>query len=198
MMSGVKCSRFAASPLAPAAISRSALSRSSRYTAQCSAVAPSICGALTSAFWRSSVLSAALSPFMTASATSLRPAAWATAAGPSIDATRANTKRFINSSPRTPGSQLREPVRAVALQVLVNPVHVEHAQQQVAGRHRLAIVGEVPVAFQVSIRATDQDVRHVVMLVLIRIAHVRAVHDQRVVEQGAIAVGRCLQLLGEI
>src|SRR3954466_10689022 len=39
------------------------------------AVAPSACGTLTSAFWAISVRTAALSPFIAASATSLFPAA---------------------------------------------------------------------------------------------------------------------------
>ena len=47
---GVAPARFAADTLAPARISRSAISRSSARTAQWSAVVPSICGALTSAF----------------------------------------------------------------------------------------------------------------------------------------------------
>src|SRR5262249_43219754 len=62
-------------------------SRSSRYTAQWSAVAPSVCGTFTSAFCRRSARNAALSDFMTASATSLRPAA--------IEEVAAKTTRIV-------------------------------------------------------------------------------------------------------
>src|SRR5262245_2535039 len=166
---------------------------------------------------------------MTASATSLLPAARASALATSINAARAKTTRFIEKSPLSrsaglqacPGppdaalkgcatrggpsdtiavttSQLRQPVGAVALRLLVNPVHVEHAQQQIPGRHRLALVGEVPVPFELSVGAADENMRDVVVLVLIRIPHVGAVHDQGVVEQRAVAVRRRLQLLGEV
>ena len=54
--------RFAADTFAPARISRSAVSRSSACAAQWSAVVPSICGALTFAFFWISVRTAALSP----------------------------------------------------------------------------------------------------------------------------------------
>ena len=74
MANGVIPSRFATFALAPARIKRSAVSKSSRYTAQCSAVAPSTWGAFTSDFRTINVRTAALSPFITASATSLRPA----------------------------------------------------------------------------------------------------------------------------
>ena len=62
------------STFAPAPISRLPASRSSRYTAQCSAVAPSTCGAFTSAFcWRSA--QGRRVALITASATSLAAAA---------------------------------------------------------------------------------------------------------------------------
>src|SRR5262249_27996743 len=154
MMSGVNPSRLGASTLAPAAMSRLALSRSSRYTAQCSAVAPSICGALTSAFCWISVRSAAVSPFMTASATSLLLAA-AIAFAPTTATASATRTRVIETSPRVPASQLRQPVGAVALRLPLNAVHVEDAQQQVPGRHRLALVGEVPVPCELSVGAAD-------------------------------------------
>src|SRR5579864_924698 len=79
--SGVAPSRFAADTFAPARISESAVSRSSARTAQCSAVVPSLCGALTSAFRCSNERTASLFPFMTASATSLAAAAIRLATG---------------------------------------------------------------------------------------------------------------------
>src|SRR5712691_4354627 len=106
MASGVTPSRLAVSTLTPARISRSAASRSLRYTAQCSAVAPSICAAFTSAFCCSSVLNAALSPFITASATSLRPAARAAPAThiTSAAATTIRCRIIVRVSPCSHGT----------------------------------------------------------------------------------------------
>ena len=68
---GMTPSRFAADTFAPARISRSAISTSSARTAQCSAVVPSTCAALTSAFFCSKERTASLFLFITASAISL-------------------------------------------------------------------------------------------------------------------------------
>src|SRR5262245_45280262 len=46
--------------------------------------------------------------------------------------------------------------------------------------------------------STRKDMRRIVMLMLIRIAHVRAVENQRVVEQSSVAVRRGLQLVEEV
>src|SRR6266850_1747522 len=77
--------------------------------------------------------------------------------------------------------QAREPSRTVALHVPLDPVQVEEAEQQVAGRHRLPLVVEVPVAFQLAAGAADEEVRDVVVLMLVRVAHVRPVQDQRLI-----------------
>ena len=68
---GVAPAAFAADTRAPARISNSAVSRSSRRTAQWRAVDPSICAALTSASCRNKDRTAAVSPVMAASASSL-------------------------------------------------------------------------------------------------------------------------------
>src|SRR5439155_18629089 len=73
--------------------------------------------------------------------------------------------------------QLCEAASAVALRFLVNVVEIEDAQQQVARRDGLALVGELAIASQLPVRAADEDVRHIEMLMLIRVPHVRAVHD---------------------
>ncbi len=52
--------------------------------------------------------------------------------------------------------------------------------------------------FELSGRSADQDVRHVVVQVLVGVAHVGPVEDQRVVEQSAVAIGRLLQLVDEV
>ena len=56
----------------------------------------------------------------------------------------------------------------------------------------------MPVAFELPVRAADENVRHVEVQMLIRVAHVGAIHDQRVIEQRALAVGNRLELLGEV
>jgi len=48
-----------------------------------------------------------------------------------------------------------EPARAVALLVLVDAVHIQDAQQKIAGRHRLPVEMNVASAFQLSIDAAD-------------------------------------------
>jgi hypothetical protein len=78
--SGVAPARFAARGFAPARSSVTASSSSPRYTAQCSAVAPSACGAFTSAFDAISARTAATSPRIAASARSLVAAAPAASA----------------------------------------------------------------------------------------------------------------------
>src|SRR5215472_16648618 len=130
------------------------------------------------------VLSAAVSRFITASATSLLPAAAAADAAQMISATRnmvggvgAPRREVRGGPPRREMSwasrrevacirlflrELREPTSAVALDVPVNAVQIEHAQQQVAGRDRLAFVGQMPVPLQLPVGAADENVRHVV------------------------------------
>jgi len=72
------------------------------------------------------------------------------------------------------------------------------ADQEIACRDGLAIEVNVPPAVQLPIYASNEKMRDIKMLMLIGIAHVRAVQDERVIEQGAVAVRRCLQLVGKI
>src|SRR5262245_6916572 len=120
---------------------------SARYTAQWSARAPSTCGALTSAFCCSSVRSAAASPFITASATSLLPAA-TTEVRLKPDATIASVTAMERMCRVriVPLHQFRQPAGAVALHVLPNAVQVEYRQQQISRRHRLAFEREMAIA----------------------------------------------------
>ncbi len=53
--------------------------------------------------------------------------------------------------------------------------NVQHAEQKVYGRNRFAIEGDLSSTLVSSARATNQNVRHIEMLVLIGIAHVGAV-----------------------
>ena len=59
-------------------------------------------------------------------------------------------------------------------------------------------IGQMPAALKLTRRAADQNVRHIVMQVLVGIAHVGAVENQRMIQQRAVAVGRVLQLVDEI
>src|SRR5215471_10122284 len=94
--------------------------------------------------------------------------------------------------------QFRQPVRAVPLNIFVYPKQVEHAQEEIAGRHSLALVSKSAVSLQLAVRAPDQNVRHIEVLVLIGVAHVGAVHDQGLIEQRSVAVTDRAQLFGEV
>src|SRR5579872_5175281 len=54
------------------------------------------------------------------------------------------------------------------------------------------------VALEASTGAAYQDVRNVVVQVLVGVAHVGAVEDQRVIQQRAVAVRRLLHLVGQV
>src|SRR6267154_2155405 len=162
--------------------------------AQCSAVAPSFCGALTSAFLSMRARTAALSPRMAASATSDLPAR-TTAGAANIPITRAASPAcsvfrftfFVSCLSLLDRSQL---AFAVADGVLRDSELVENRQQQVAGRHGFGRVGDVAVALHLAVEGADEHVRDVVVDVLVRVAHVAAVEDERVIEQRPVAVLR--------
>ena len=50
----------------------------------------------------------------------------------------------------------------------------------------------------IPVQAADEKMRHVVVLVLIGIAHVGAMHNQAMIQQRAVAIGRDFQLVGQI
>src|SRR4051812_9442065 len=106
-------------------------SGSSRYTAQCSAVAPSTCATLTSAFCWISVRTAARSPLEAASATGLLPAA---AAAPAVHTsarvTHPRTVRMLIRRLRAL-NETGQRSGAVALLLAVDAVHVQQADEQV-------------------------------------------------------------------
>src|SRR4029434_10663035 len=68
-------------------------------------------------------------------------------------------------SPQSP-LQFRKTIGTVALFVLVNPVHIENAQQQVSCCDGAPVVLQEPSAFQLSTQTADHDVGHIEMLVL--------------------------------
>src|SRR5438132_8244315 len=64
---------------------------------------------------------------------------------------------------------------------------VEHRQDQV--RHRRVIrILEMTAALVIAGRASDDEIRQREMVVLVAVAHVAAVEDERVIEERAVAV----------
>src|SRR5207244_9918780 len=172
--------------------------------AQWSAVIPSLCAALTSAPCFSSDRTASRSPCLAASATAGAGAAATTtadahqtAASP-IPIAAANLLRSISSSSGGlrrfhDGVQI-ECRRAVAEGWGVDAQVVQHSQKRV--RHRGAVgCPDVHVAFDLSARVARQEQRAALVVVDVRVAHRRSVHDEAVLEQVTVAVARVLQLL---
>ena len=78
----------------------------------------------------------------------------------------------------------------------MNAVHVQNAQKEVARRERLRRIRHVPPSFELTRCAAHQNVRHVIVKVLIGVAHVGPIQDQRVIQQGlAVSFLRSLQLV---
>jgi hypothetical protein len=71
---------------------------------------------------------------------------------------------------------------------LVDPVQVQQADQHV--RRALRVVGEhqMAVALERAVDAADEDHRHLLVRVPVRVAHVAALVDQHVIEHRAVAV----------
>ena len=53
-------------------------------------------------------------------------------------------------------------------------------------------------SFELPVRATDENVRHIVMLMLIRVAHVRAIQDQGSIQQRAVPFWYGFQFLRKV
>src|SRR5262245_794656 len=79
-------------------------------------------------------------------------------------------------------SQSFQPACAVADAFLINSEHIEDAQQKIPSWNRLRCVGQVASSLELPGCAAGQDVRHVVVLMLIRITHVGAVEGYRMIE----------------
>src|SRR5438045_2623098 len=128
---------------------------------------------------------------MTASATSER-----TALKPAIDSNSTTTPlammRFIYILFGSPSSsellQVVQAARAVADTFPVNVKFIQHAQQQIAGRHRLGRISQMTAAFEFPVQSTDEYMRHVVMEVLIGVPHVRSIENQRMIQQRSITI----------
>src|SRR5579871_6664255 len=136
-----------------------------------------------------------MSPRMTASATSFvaAPALMAVSANSAAQLPMAR-RRFmviaLSASPRR--LQIFKSSGAVPDAVHVNIESVQNAEQKVPRRLRLFQiqfwVRKMTIAFQLSVRAPDEDMRDVIVPMLIGVPHVRSVEHQRVIEQRAVAV----------
>src|SRR4029077_7460799 len=84
--------------------------------------------------------------------------------------------------------QARQPPGAVANAVLVNAIQLENAQQKIPARNCLGRIRQVTVPLELPGCATDQNMRHVVVQVLVGVTHIAAVENQRMIEQRTITV----------
>src|SRR5690349_16066949 len=64
--------------------------------------------------------------------------------------------------------------------VLLDPEHIQHAEQQIRRRYRLGGEMQMPAALKLSARSSRQNVGNIVVQVLVRIAHIGAVKHQGV------------------
>ena len=89
-----------------------------------------------------------------------------------------------------------ESSRAVAQLVDWHACHVEQRHQQVSLRHVVAhLERHMTPCLQFPVRVPEDDAWQVEWVVAVRLAEARAVEDDHVIEQRAVAVRRLLQLL---
>src|SRR5262249_4555223 len=213
MRSGVYAPlRVVARTFAPAYKSIFASSRSFLLAAQCSAVMPSPCAELTSAPSLSSARTASLLPCMAASTTEVAGvAAWASIERPIANVALAHRliiRRSMSDPSCTPGPGTRprqlhcriqvHRARAVAEALQIGVSETMQQGQQHVGHRRAVGRLDMQVALQRAAGVARQEERHALVIVNVRIAHRRAVQHQGVVEEGALAVARVLQLLEQI
>src|SRR5262249_55937355 len=73
-----------------------------------------------------------------------------------------------------------------------------NAQQEIPRGYCLPRVLQEAASLELSVGAADENVRNVIVLVLIRIPHVGAVKNQGVIQQCAVAIRSGLQLFGKV
>jgi hypothetical protein len=116
-----------------------------------------------------------LSPFIAASATGLFAADAETQSNSAAKAAMLCVARIFVSLLGSLLYEIRQRAGTIADAVLVNTVQIQYAQQKISRWDHLARILQVPIAFELPGRSTDQQVRHVVMKMLIGIAHVAAI-----------------------
>src|SRR5262245_26096722 len=190
--------RVIAERFAPALTRVLTISALSLKTAQCNAVIPSPCAALTSAPCFNRLRTAGRSPFIAASATrdSTAPA-WINALVPSPSARQMNkaamTLFFNIASPPLNGElsgAITEGFRVDAHSAQQREIHIRHRRS--IGRHK------VQITFQRTVAVAGQEDRATFVIVQVAVAHRGAVQNEGVIEQVAVSVWSLLQLLQEI
>src|SRR5262249_26746842 len=88
-------------------------------------------------------------------------------------ANRITSRRILFMGPLI--SQVIQPARTIADAFMMNVEPVQDAQQQIACRDCPRRICEMTAAFELTVGATHQHVRYVVVKVLIGIAHVTAI-----------------------
>ena len=87
---------------------------------------------------------------------------------------------------------------AVAERVAVDTEQAKNTEQDVSSGYGFPRVGQMSVAFQLTGRASQDEMWHVVVLMLIGVAHVGAVEHERLIEQRALTILRLGQLVDEV
>ena len=80
----------------------------------------------------------------------------------------------------------------------LDTVQMQDAEQHVRRSLRVVREHHVTVSLERAVDAADENHRHLLVRVPMRIAHVAALVDQHVIEHRAVAVGHVLQLLDEV
>src|SRR5207237_626343 len=80
----------------------------------------------------------------------------------------------------------------------VNSIHVHDVEQEASSGYCLAFECDLTSTLQLPAGAADQDVRYVIVLVLIRVAHIGSVKNQGMIQQRSVAVRDSFQFLSEV
>src|SRR5947209_981346 len=87
--------------------------------------------------------------------------------------------------------------RAISDLLRLHAHPVEQCKPQVALRRLDAGIYHVPPGLDASIAAAQKETGHIVMQVLIRVAHAAAINDHRVIEQRSVSIPHRFQRLDE-
>ena len=80
----------------------------------------------------------------------------------------------------------------------MNVEQIQNTQQQIARRNLLTGIGQMTASLQLSVCSADQSMRHVIVQMLVRVSHVTAVENERMIQQRAVAIVGLLQLVDEM
>src|SRR2546427_12954312 len=77
----------------------------------------------------------------------------------------------------------------------MNSIHIQNAQQQISCRNGLSFIRQVTSSLELSAGAAYENMRHIIVLVLIRVAHVGAIENQGLIQHSAVTVRSRLVLV---